>query len=93
MNSQGWSRVGLPLKELDAEFLRDLIHCAGYPARLERLTIPAEIEHGRDWCTLVRHEDLDVAIAIRDRNFDGPTRRPTKRWRLTGLLRRRKPAA
>lgn len=92
MNPHDWERVGTPLRECDAETLRDLIHQAGYPARLEKLTDPAEIEEGRGFCVLVRGEDLPCALAIRNRNFDGHTRRPTKRWRLTGLLRRR-PAA
>lgn len=92
MSPHDWARVGSPLREYDAERLRDLIHQASYPARIERLTNPSEIEDGRAFCVLVRHDDLPCALAIRNRNFDGPTRRPTKRWRLTGLLRR-KPAA
>ncbi|MCA8915752.1 MAG: hypothetical protein KDB90_10100 [Planctomycetes bacterium] len=93
MAPQVWVRIGAPLIEQDAEYLRDLIHANGYPARVERLRNPDEIVDGRAWCVLTRVEHSDFANGLRDRNFTGPNRRPSKRWSLTGVLRRRRPAA
>lgn len=93
MNPDVWVPIGAPVTEQDAHFLRDLIHQAGYPARIERITDPLEIKDGRNWRVFARDEHADAAFDIRDRNFTGPSRRPTRRWSLTGILRGRRPAA
>ena len=39
---------------------------------------------------------MELALDLLDRNFSGPdkpTRRPTRRWGITNLFKRRRPAA
>jgi hypothetical protein len=88
-----WVPVGSPLIQHDAEFLRDLIHQAGFPARIERLEDQLEVLEGRGWLVWTPIEHEQEALNIRNRNFNGPTRRPTRRWSLTGLFGRGRPAA
>ncbi|MCZ7607137.1 MAG: hypothetical protein M5U25_13930 [Planctomycetota bacterium] len=93
MESHVWVRIGAPLTESDAKFLRDLIHQKGAPARVIRLELTTD---QRCWCVLTRPEDMELALDLLDRNFSGPdnpTRRPTRRWGITNLFKRRRPAA
>ena len=89
-----WVPIGAPLLQQDAEFLRDLIHKAGFPARIEHLDVDhLEVINGRGWLVWTPIENEAEALQIRDRNFTGPSRRPQRRWRLTGLISKRRPAA
>ncbi|MCG3184148.1 MAG: hypothetical protein ICCCNLDF_02260 [Planctomycetes bacterium] len=93
MESHVWVRIGAPLTEADAKFLRDLIHQKGVAARVIKL---AHVTDARCWCVLTRPEDMELALDLHDRNFSGPdnpTRRPTRRWGITNLFKRRRPAA
>lgn len=93
MESHVWVRIGAPLTEADAKFLRDLIHQKGVAARVIKL---AHLTDARCWCVLTRPEDMELALDLLDRNFSGPdnpTRRPTRRWGITNLFKRRRPAA
>jgi len=81
--------IGAPLSQQDAEYLRDLIHAAGFPARAEQMDVDhLEIINGQSWLVWTPAEHEKQALSIRERHFDGPTRRPRRRSRLTGLFRK-----
>lgn len=66
MNPQDWVRVGAPLVEQDAEFLRKLIEDAGHPAKLKHLH---DIDDGRSVVVLTRRENYPAAKAIRAKHL------------------------
>lgn len=66
MNPQDWVRVGAPLVEQDAEFLRKLIEDAGHPAKLKHLR---DIDDGRSVVVLTRRENYPAAKTLRTKHF------------------------
>jgi hypothetical protein len=85
-----WVPIGAPLTQQDAEYLRDIFHRAGFPARVGYADLePEQIIDGRGWLVWTPIEHEAEATYIREQHFSGPTRRPRKRSRLTGIFRRR----
>lgn len=87
LTSQDWVRVGAPLIEQDAEFLRTLIEEEGYPCKLERIR---DTDNGRNFAVKVERKHLEYAGDIRAKNFtDGAPNvteaRPT-RFGLISLI-------
>ncbi|MBZ0136915.1 MAG: hypothetical protein K8I27_11135 [Planctomycetes bacterium] len=66
MNPTDWVRVGAPLIEQDAEFLRTLIEEEGYAARLERIR---DTDNGRSCAVKVERKHLEYAREIRAKCF------------------------
>lgn len=66
MNPTDWVRVGAPLIEQDAEFLRTLIEEEGYPAKLDRIR---DTDNGRSFAVKVERKHLEYAREIRAKNF------------------------
>jgi hypothetical protein len=89
-----WVPIGAPLTQQDAEYLRDIFHRAGFPARMEQLDVDhLEVIDGRGWLVWTPHEHEEEALHIREQYFSGPNRRPRRRFRLTGIFRNRHRAA